>query len=532
MNKSHPQIIESEDGKNIFYRNKFLYTDKNIDRRVKSKLESLDISDNTLIIVPSPLFYHGAETLIKSTSINCRILFVEHDRELYYLSENPFTNYSSILLEDDKSLAEYSGSFDFSDIRKIIIFPLNNGYFINRIFYNRVFEYFRSSLSRFWKNKITMISLSSRWYSNIFKNLPCYSDSYPLSSLKMEGPVFLAGAGESVEKALPLIKKYRESFTLVSIDTAVNTLINYDIVPDYILAVESQFYNIYDFYSCKNLKIPLICDISCYPETLRITNGNNYFFFSGFSDSPFLKWMEKSRLLPDKIPPLGSVGVTALYISLMLTDSSVIYSGLDFSFVPGKSHSKDSPFLMLTSLLKKRTDTDSNYSFCMKKDTVRTLDLNGNTVYTNSNLKSYCSSFREITSSTERIYSLFPSGIAEIRNTLLSEKDLTFLLDKSPSVRVITEKKSFSPDYSDFYRSEHFNIKKIIDYSVDFLNSRADSSVISDLRKLLMFSGYLTEDFPENSIPAELTSPYLKRVLLSCYRYERIMKDVLNTFYQ
>ncbi len=123
---------------------------------------------------------------------------------------------------------------------------------------------------------------------------------------------------------------------------------------DYILAVESQFYNIYDFYGCKDTGIPVICDISAYPKTARITGGENYFFFSEFSDSSFLKEMDNMGLLPGKIPPLGSVGVIAVYAALELTKLPVIYSGLDFSFIPGKSHSRMSPFITLTSLLKKK----------------------------------------------------------------------------------------------------------------------------------------------------------------------------------
>ena len=443
------------------------------------------------------------------------------------LRENSSTEY--ILAEKEYEISEFCESFDFSNYRKVVLLPLNNGYFINRVFYNRAAEIFRQNMNRFWKNKITLISLSSRWYSNIFKNLPFYGKKSSVSEINTDKPVFIAGAGESLESALPVIKKYRERITLIAIDTAVSTLMHYSIKPDYILAVEAQFYNMFDFYSCRNSGIPVICDISSYPQTLRITGGKNYFFFSEFSTSNFLKTMENKNLLPEKIPPLGSVGVIAVYIATRITDNPVIYSGLDFSFIPGKSHSKDSPFIILTSHLGNRTGTSGNYSFCIREDNFSEKDINGKKVVTNSNLRSYSKSLTEILSKTDRIYSLFPSGIVKNRSTIQSEEEFKRLVNhpftSKPSVSHIPGSESLSS----FYSSEHSKLEKIISTAADLLNSRTGSSSFDSLREMLYESDYITEDFPETSLPENISPPYLKRLLLSCYRYERIIRQIIST---
>ena len=408
-----PGLVDTGEGYNIFYKNKYLYPEKNPLQKINAKIKSLEIKENTLVLIPSPLLYYGIDSIIPKLGKRCSIVFIEHDRELYNLKKNPYSVYHSLCLESENEAVNFCREFDFSDCRKIILLPLNNGYFINRTFYSRVLDIFQKGLNTFWKNKITMISLSSRWYSNIFKNLPSYFNGSCISELKIRGPVFIAGAGESLERSLSFIKQNRKSFTLIAIDTALSTLIHSDIKPDYIIAVESQFYNIYDFYGCLDSDIPLICDISAYPATLRITGGRNYFFFSEFSASAFLKYMCKKQLLPRKIPPLGSVGVIAVYIALLLTDSEVVFSGLDFSFVPGKSHSKNSPFITLTELLKGRTSAGSNYSFCLKGEYSETEDVNGSPIYTNSGLKSYACSLSEIIASSDRIYTLKPSGIVD-----------------------------------------------------------------------------------------------------------------------
>ena len=545
-----PEVIKTGEGYNIFYKNKYLYPEKNPASRINSKIESLKIQENTLVLIPSPLLYYGIEELISKLEKNCSIVFIEQDKELYHLKSNPYKEYYSLCLENENDAVLFCKDYDFSSFRKIILFPLNSGYFINRSFYNRILDIFTKGLNTFWKNKMTLISLSSRWYSNIFKNLPCFFAGKSISELKVRGPVFIAGAGESLEKSIPLLKKYRDSFTLIAIDTAANTLISYEIKPDFILAVESQFYNMYDFYSCRNSGIPLICDISAYPETLRITGGSNYFFFSEFSGSSFLKYMFNKHLLPDKIPPLGSVGVIAVFIALQLTDSEVIYSGLDFSFIPGKSHSRNSPFITLTSLLSDRTSINSNYSFCLRGDYSKTSDIEGNPVYTTSSLKSYSESLKEIISSSGRIYSLPPAGLVSAKpgtEELFSGNKadvLSNLEEKNCSHEKPGGKAGDFKEHSgtedinstdniniiaDFYNSEYKNIKKIIKISVDFLNSRSEESAAFELKNMLAFSDYITENFPEAQVPDELSPPYIKRVLLSCYKYERILGQVIKS---
>ena len=534
-----PEVIETEEGYNILYQNKYLYPGNNPLQRINAKIDSLEIKENTLVLIPSPLLFSGIDRIISKLREDCSIIFIEHERELYNLKKNPYSSYYSLCFENENKAVLFCRDFDFSDYRKILLFPLNNGYFINRSFYGRVFDIFQKGLNTFWKNKMTLISLSSRWYSNLFKNLPLYFKGKSISELKIRGPVFIAGAGESLEKSLSFLKTKRDSFTLIAIDTAVSTLINYDIKPDYILAVESQIYNIYDFYGCLNSDIPVICDISAYPETLRITGGENYFFFSEFSGSSFLKYMFSNQLLPEKIPPLGSVGVIAVYIALHLTASEVVYSGLDFSFTPGKSHSKNSPFITLTELLKSRTSIDSNYSFCLRGEYSETEDVNGCRVFTNSGLKSYAESLREIISSSDRIYTLHPSGIVYAKSGTedlfsgnISELDNQMEKEEEERCESGTEDLIYKKNPSllkDFFNSEYSNIKTIIKTAFDLLNSRTDPSSAAVFFKMLNFSDYITEDFPETDKPEDLNPSYLKRVLLSCYKYERIMKQIINS---
>ncbi len=527
--KDAPQLCNTEEGQNIYYRNKYLYPLKNSLNRIKNKIDSLSIIEGTLIIIPSPLLFYGIDYLIEVLPKNCFILMIEHDKELFSITENKLPGFPYLFADSFNDLNIFINNFNLSDIRKLLILPLNNGYFLNRNFYSSCYDIFQKRLNQYWKNRITLLTLGSRWFKNIFYNLMNYRES--ISSLKIEGAVVVAGAGESIEKTIPLLKKYRKYFTLIAIDTALSTLHCCSLKPDFILAVESQFYNIYDFHNYLDSGIPVICDLTAYPQTCRITGGMNYYFISEFCSSGFLASMNKKTLLPPMIPPLGSVGVTAVYIASLLTSSCVLYTGLDFSYIPGKSHSKNSPFIINTSLLKKRIKGDENYSFCINNQTQEVYDINGIKCLTNPNLRSYSDNLKMIIKD-KSIYALLSSGITENSRIIRNETDFAEILEKCPVKSVVTQEYENKIDLSalnQFFKDEYEKITSVILSSLDYLNGRtSEENINSKLKELLAESDYITADFTDSTLPVTFTPAYIKRILLSCYRYERILKNILK----
>ncbi len=109
-NCAPPQIRESAEGCNIFYKNKYLYPLKNPLDRLQSKIKSLDIQ-NTLFIVPSPLLFYGIDTLKINLNENSSIVFIEQDEKLYSIKENPYPEYEYVNLEDETAVLNFCSSF-------------------------------------------------------------------------------------------------------------------------------------------------------------------------------------------------------------------------------------------------------------------------------------------------------------------------------------------------------------------------------------------------------------------------------------
>lgn len=100
------------------------------------------------------------------------------------------------------------------------------------------------------------------------------------------------------------------------------------------------------------------------------------------------------------------MGITAVYIALLLTGGSVIHTGLDFSYSLGKYHAIETPFIteLLSSSGRFRTVEDMDLYF--KRPFNRTTDKNGKECITNTILASYAAVMNNYFSGTSRLFDL------------------------------------------------------------------------------------------------------------------------------
>ncbi|MCF7929545.1 MAG: hypothetical protein K9L68_12285, partial [Spirochaetales bacterium] len=185
-----------------------------------------------------------------------------------------------------------------------------------------------------------------------------------------------------------------ESFTVMAVDTALPVLAAHGLCPDVVVAVEAQAANAGDFIGCRPCGsgageqgdpggaggavgnprgtaaagpdrslggqgsddpgdprgtaaagccegYRLLADCSSYPPVIRAHRSAD-FFLSDFLQNNLTDRLDQAGLLPRHLPPLGSVGVSAVYIAL-LHRAPVLMAGLDFGYLPGKTHAAGSP---------------------------------------------------------------------------------------------------------------------------------------------------------------------------------------------
>ena len=522
LGKSSVEVRQGPQGANISFNGRLLYSASSTPEK---RLRSLPEASEALYVLISPLLFHGTNKLISMLPVGSDIIAVEHDPEIYRQTSD--YHQSSALKEQDYILVDSSSADMLAEYiiklrcRKIITVKLNLGYMINRRFYDELIQNTESFLSNFWKNRMTTIHMGRLWCRNIILNTPRISNASFISNLKTDKPVISLGAGESLEENIPFIKKNRERFFLTAADTAVTSLLLNGIRPDLVIALESQHANLYDFYEDDSFDLPVAADLTSSPELLRKLRGPLYFYISEFDYSIIFKLLDNSGLLPPLLPPLGSVGITSLLISLLLTDNWVLFSGLDFSFIPDKYHAQGAPSHIISQLNESRLQKTGFFHSAYSVKRTKETDKSGRIVYTDLVMKSYAETLSRLITDSGRTIDLGKYGL-ENPAPAYSEDQLFEILCSKPADgsellnrnREMIKKPFCSP--SDFLKTEAGKLERAISEVVEFQNYRDEKSVLPEETLILINElDYTWLFFPDKNPLPSSDSSFLRRFLFS-----------------
>lgn len=361
LNREHrddslaPRLVETRRGASVLYRERYLYSKYNPEEAVERIVSSSEIKNQTLIICTSPLLGYGLKKLAEKLPSDSFILLAEGDPALYELSLNyipalslPEKKAEYIFLKKGNEVLTWLESKEENFIlnfRRVVRLDFSGGTFFSQDKYSLAEKLLSQSINLSWKNKMTLIKFGRLYSKNIILNLsllPGASD-FP----EITKPVIALGAGESLENTAGFLKTARNDFFVAAVDAALIPLLDLNICPDCVVVLESQIYNNESFIGIKKrildkkFEMPFfICDLTSRFSLNREFSEKTGFVLSDFSRLNYLEKIKNSGI--PVIPPLGSVGLALLkIISLLNTNSMpVFFSGLDFSYKPGKTHSR------------------------------------------------------------------------------------------------------------------------------------------------------------------------------------------------
>jgi len=357
--KEEPVIHE-----NIVKNGKTLLSGKDPIGRALKIVNSVELRDRTLYFCPSPLYGYGLSEFLfrieKETSSSA-ILCIECDAQLFELSKSGID--SSLLknprlrltnIDDAAALSAFvCNAWGARAFRRAEVIRLSGGWQLNSDLYNSLYESLCGGIATDWSNALTLSKLGRLYIRNALRNLAGLSCFLPLSDLSFgRRNVLVLGAGPSLDETLDALKgafsgelKRPESrnFKIICVDTCLGALKDRGIIPDLAVILESQHWNLFDFISCNRWNVPAAVDLSCLPASARVLDSGGYLFMTPWTSLRIFSRFKKYGLLPPEIPPLGSVGLTAVEIARRVTSGKIICSGLDFSFTADKYHCKGAP---------------------------------------------------------------------------------------------------------------------------------------------------------------------------------------------
>ena len=417
-----PCLVKAGQGFSVLYKNRFLYSKYSPQKAIEQTIANLDILPQTLILCFSPCLWYGLKELLAKLPENSLILGIEADKKLFELAEKNLNEIKKNCPQDSKKVLLTSPSKieelikTLPHFRRTVSIEMSGGTFFYKTLYSQTALFSQNFIASFWKNRITLVKMGRLFCKNFFRNLreiPA-GQSIPHSSPFFLRPFIVFGAGESTETFLSKISKETlQKCTVLAVDAAISVLLKHKIQPDFIIAVESQLAIEKAYIGANRTKATIISDLASRPAVLRHTNGRHLYFYSEFSESEFLKNAESKNILPAKIPPLGSVGLTAVYLALFMRFDSnvpVFVTGLDFSYSLGFTHARGAPAHTARLISSNRFKPVENYDAAFKSDAKTVPGKNG-PVITDTALKNYAALFVNYFQDSKNLYDAGFSGL-------------------------------------------------------------------------------------------------------------------------
>lgn len=238
----------------------------------------------------------GNALLIKNLAKHYKHLFVfESEIELFILalgtldlSEELYSGKIYLLdVEEEKVNIQLSILFDQKDmfeylsLYEIFMNSYYKKYFIDKIAKINDIIYDNINLVIRNLNPSSMVALSC--YDNFIQNIPIMLKNIPFQKIIQERKnqfqnCIVVGAGPSLAKQIPLLKKYQESFVIFCADGAFPLLYENDIIPDYVLNLDLEEYPLEFFKDIEQDKLKstlFILAQNTHPYVARMINNKN-----------------------------------------------------------------------------------------------------------------------------------------------------------------------------------------------------------------------------------------------------------------
>ena len=205
----------------------------------------------------------------------------------------------------------------------------------------------RTAASRDDVNMATLRRFGKRWIRNLARNRDAIRDLPGISRLagclaapaRQPGaeafPVLLAAAGPSLDEIAPYVRDLAERCVIVAVDTSLRFFLDRDIDPDFVVAVDPQYWNGRHLDRCPAPCTCLIAESAVYPPVLRHPFSRIFLCASLFPLGGFIE----DRLDPKgKLGAGGSVATSAWDFARILRPSALWIAGLDMAFPGLKTH--------------------------------------------------------------------------------------------------------------------------------------------------------------------------------------------------
>lgn len=327
----------------------------------------LKLNDECKIIIYEPcadVFWHvfgrkNIAELLENERIFCAVEGICEG--LYDAALETFVEYANYQLVFNTNLPNYPQ-----------IFPEKYKWALDRQLYE---------IKRVILNRNTEIYYSKEMIHNIMELSRDIIEQYSVVQLKdivckkesEDMPAILIAAGPSLDKNIEKLKQIKDSVFIIAVDTALNTVLKHDIIPDMTISVDGHKpLVLFEDERVKNIPISLSAI-----SNAKIIEQNNAMRFYELEQGEYLSAIYNKLGKEIKgLPTGGSVANNACSLLTLMGFKTIIFMGLDLAYPGGIEHTKEA-YHELTLIDKS------------KKEYIEIEDIWGNKVLTEENMNLY-----------------------------------------------------------------------------------------------------------------------------------------------
>lgn len=450
-----PCLVETRQGLSVLYKNRYLYSKYNPVASIERLVDSLEIREGTLVLCFSPVLGYGLQRLATKLPQNSFMLVVEADPKLLefydttaipnqvgFLSASQLEDLYKLLTRKNQAAENGVGIPPPGSFKYCVRVDFSGSPALHQSEYQSIHQTAELAVANFWKNRLTLIKMGRLYHRNMLRNLALLPQCKPLPIGEIDRPILVLGAGPSADHTIQQLEKLasesQKRIFLVVVDAVVPALLARKIRPDLVMALECQHTIQQAYTTAREQKLFLLADLTSRPSILhddigfRAVTGNNggsegtqkgsgqnctggdtAFFSTEFAATSFLERLQRVGLVDCTLPPLGSVGLTALEMAIRLRikpNIPVLVSGLDFSFSLGKTHCKES-FQARGNLMRcNRLNPPGSYG-SLSNPTAAKREGKSGPVYSDQILTHYAHIFVNRFQGVENVFDIGDSGL-------------------------------------------------------------------------------------------------------------------------
>ena len=355
---------------NVLSRGKPFHSRKDPKKEAKALVSSLTVRTGYLFIFFGIGLGYHIEQFMRSypNAKDTRIVAIEKSAEAFSVLAHTrdasfLTGIRLFVGERAENVIAYFNAFSPLSFKGYRIIRLRGAVSLDERYYRTIETHFKSLMAGLLSDVLTRFSFESLWMKNIVQNIPSFVNRMSVAALSDAHngtPALVIAAGPSLFRQLNRIRACADRVVLIAVDTALKPLLAGGIVPDFVVTLDAQYYNLFDFTDILSFphayrRIALVADFVTCPKILKSWTGPLYFSATAAKHDNLCLPRDHHPLidmLSTFFPHVahldcgGSVATTAVEFALHLGASPVAVTGLDLAYSDYLTHvNSSSPFL-------------------------------------------------------------------------------------------------------------------------------------------------------------------------------------------